>query len=279
MLGELFEGQALKDLLVEAIRYGDRPEKKAELFQKVDGAVDVGAINRLVEERKLTSEGMSAAAVAAIREQMERAAARRLQPHFIGAFFREAFERLGGRIAEREKGRFEILRVPSILKGRDRLIGRSDPVLDRYARIVFEKGLIAGQPQAELVAPGHPLLEALVDVVLERFQPLLSQGSILIDDADPGLAPRLLVYLEHAVRDGRVARSGEPRVVSQRLQFLFLKEDGSAADGGPAPYLDCRPATPEEGALIEDVLSAPWLAGDIEKAAVGFAVQHLVPSI
>ena len=66
---------------------------------------------------------------------------------------------LGGRIAEREKGRFEILRVPSILKERDRLIGRSDPVLDRYARITFEKILIVGQPQAELVAPGHPLLE------------------------------------------------------------------------------------------------------------------------
>ena len=49
--------------------------------------------------------------------------------------FREAFVLLGGRIVEREKGRFEILRAPSILKERDRLIGRSDPVLDRYARL------------------------------------------------------------------------------------------------------------------------------------------------
>src|SRR5690242_6558009 len=30
VLGELFEGQALRDLLVEAIRYADRPEKRAE---------------------------------------------------------------------------------------------------------------------------------------------------------------------------------------------------------------------------------------------------------
>jgi superfamily II DNA or RNA helicase len=90
VLGELFEGHALRDLLVDAIRYGDRPEKKAELFRKVDGAVDVGAIEKLVAERKLTSEGMDPHAVSAIREQMERAQARRLQPHFIGAFFREA---------------------------------------------------------------------------------------------------------------------------------------------------------------------------------------------
>ncbi len=277
VLGELFEGQALRDLLVEAIRYGDRPEKKAELFHKVDGAVDVGAIERLVAERKLTTEGMDPHAVTAIREAMERAQARRLQPHFIGAFFREGFAMLGGRLAERERGRFEILRVPAILKERDRQIGRSDPVLDRYARITFEKTLIAGTPQAELVAPGHPLLDALVDVVLERFLPLLGQGSVLVDEADEGLTPRLLVYLEHAVRDGRATRTVEPRVISQRLQFILLGEDGSARDGGPAPYLDCRPATPDERAAIHDVLKAPWLTEGIEARALGYAVGHLVP--
>lgn len=277
VLGELFEGQALRELLVDAIRYGDRPDRKAELFRKVDGAVDVAAIEQLVAERKLTSEGMDPHAVAAIREEMERAQARRLQPHFIGGFFREAFVLLGGRIAEREKGRFEILRVPSILKERDRLIGRSDPVLDRYARITFDKALIAGQPQAEMVAPGHPLLDAMVDVVLERFQPLLGQGAILVDDADDGLEPRLLVYLEHAVRDGRASRTGEPRAVSQRLQFIHLGREGAATDGGSAPYLDCRPITAEERALVEDTIAAPWLSADVEARALDHAIRVLVP--
>jgi superfamily II DNA/RNA helicase len=59
VLGELFEGQALRDLLVDAIRYGDRPDVKAELFRKVDGAVDVATIETLVAERKLTSEGLA----------------------------------------------------------------------------------------------------------------------------------------------------------------------------------------------------------------------------
>ncbi|MFM9859053.1 helicase-related protein [Pseudoxanthobacter sp. M-2] len=277
VLGELFEGHALRDLLIDAIRYGDQPETKAELLRKVDGAVDVGAIEKLVAERKLTTEGMSPSSVAEIREQMERAQAQRLQPHFIGAFFREAFPLLGGRISERENGRFEILRVPPVLKERDRLIGRTDPVLDRYARVTFEKGLVAGQPQAELLAPGHPLLESLVDVVLERHQSLLPQGGILVDEADSGEEPRLLFYLEHAVRDGRLGRTGEPRVISQRLQFVFLKEDGSAIDGGPAPYLDCRPITVEERAAVADVIAAPWLAADIDTRALGYAVRSLVP--
>jgi len=278
VLGELFEGQSLRDLLVDAIRYGEQPEKRAELFRKVDGAVDVAAIERLVAERKLTSEGMDPNAVAAIREEMERAQARRLQPHFIGAFFREAFAILGGRIAERERGRFEITRVPSILKERDRLIGRSDPVLDRYARVTFDKTLIPGQPQAELVAPGHPLLDAAVDVVLERFQPLLSQGAVLVDEADTGTAPRLLLYLEHAIRDGRTVRSGEPQVVSQRLQFILLAKDGTATDGGSAPYLDYRPAKEEERVAIADALAAPWLGNGVEQRALGFAIATLVPA-
>lgn len=277
VLGELFEGHALRDLLVQAIRYGERPDVRADLFRKVDGAVDVDSIEKLVAERKLTSEGMSLSSVAQIREQMERAQAQRLQPHFIGAFFREAFTMLGGRIAEREKGRFEISRVPPILKERDRLIGRSDPILDRYARIVFDKGLVVGQPQAELVAPGHPLLESLVDVILERFQPLLAQGGVLVDDSNEGTAPSLLVYLEHAIRDGRTVRSGEQRTISQRLQFILLKEDGGAADGGPAPYLDYRPITADERAVVRDAIHAPWLEGKVEDRALGYAVRALVP--
>jgi superfamily II DNA or RNA helicase len=277
VLGQLFEEQSLRDLLIDAIRYGDRPEKKAELFRKVDGAVDTEAIEKLVAERKLTSEGLDPNTVGAIREEMERAQARRLQPHFISAFFREAFTLLGGRIAERERGRYEILRTPSVLKHRDRLIGRGDPVLDRYARITFDKSLVIGQPQAELVSPGHPLLDAIVDVVLERFQPLLHQGSVLVDDTDAGTQPRLLMYLEHAIRDGRTSRTGEPRVISQRLQFILLKEDGTAVDGGSAPYLDYRPIKPEERAATARAIVAPWLAQSVEDRALGYAIANLVP--
>ena len=117
----------------------------------------------------------------------------------------------------------------------------------------------------------------MVDVVLERFQPLLVQGGVLVDEADEGTEPRLLVYLEHAIRDGRSGRSGEPRAISQRLQFIFLKEDGTAVDGGPAPYLDCRPITAEERALVADAIAAPWLSGHVESRALGYAIQSLVP--
>src|SRR6202042_2527003 len=113
--------------------------------------------------------------------------------------------------------------------------------------------------------------------ILERFQPLLGQGSVLVDETNEGTEPRLLVYLEHAIRDGRAAKSGEARAVSQRLQFIQLKEDGSAADAGPAPYLDYRPIKPEEKEAVARYAAAPWLAGQVEQRALGYAIANLVP--
>jgi hypothetical protein len=86
-----------------------------------------------------------------------------------------------------------------------------------------------------------------------------------------------LVYLEHAIRDGRASRGKEPRAISQRLQFILLGEDGSAEDGGPAPYLDCRPITPDERAKIAAAITAPWLSEGIEQRALAYAIAELVP--
>ena len=44
---------------------------------------------------------------------MDEARARRLQPHYIELAFKAAFTRLGGRIAKREQGRYEIANVPA----------------------------------------------------------------------------------------------------------------------------------------------------------------------
>jgi SNF2 family DNA or RNA helicase len=97
VLGQLtFEDRPLRELLLEAIRYGDKAEVKARLFQVVDQALDREHLRELVEGRALTHDSMDVTKVRQIREDMERADARRLQPHFIAAFFLEAFKQLGG---------------------------------------------------------------------------------------------------------------------------------------------------------------------------------------
>src|SRR5262249_51556190 len=158
-------------------------------------------LQELIEGRALTHDTMDVTRVRAIREDMERAEARRLQPHFIASFFIEAFKGLGGVLHEREPKRYEIKHVPSLIRRRDRQIGRGQPVLQRYERITFEKDLIsqAGKPLAAFVCPGHPLLDATLDLVTERHRDLLKRGAVLVDDQDQGEEARALLYLEHSI--------------------------------------------------------------------------------
>ena len=44
--------------------------------------------------------------------------------------------------------------------------------------------------------------------MLERNRDLLRHGMVLMDDADLGTEARLLFYLEHAIQDASITRSG-----------------------------------------------------------------------
>ena len=80
VLGKLqFEGQPLRDLLLQAVRYGEQPEVRARLTQVVANAFDRRQLQDLLEERALAHDAMDASRVYRIREEMERAEARRLR--------------------------------------------------------------------------------------------------------------------------------------------------------------------------------------------------------
>ncbi|HZT05707.1 MAG TPA: helicase-related protein [Chloroflexota bacterium] len=279
VLGKVFDERPLRELLIEAIRYGDQPEVRDRLRLAVEGALDRDHLRDLLEERALARDAMDASQVRRIREDMERAAARRLQPHFIAAFFIEAFRLLGGTIREREPRRFEITHVPAVIRSRDRLVGVGEPVLQRYERITFEKDLISvpGKALASFVCPGHPLLDATIDLVLERYRDLLKNGAILVDPDDDGDAPRVLLYLEHAIQDARTDRAGNRRVVSRQLQFVEIDSTGQGRSAGYAPYLDYRPITDDERRMLESELSSAWTRTDLEAMAMEYAVSELVP--
>jgi hypothetical protein len=120
-------------------------------------------------------------------------------------------------------------------------------------------------------------MDATIDLVLERHGELLKCGAVLVDEQDESDELRVLFYLEHSVQDGRAGRNQQPQVISQRLQFVEYREDGSLSDAGPAPYLDYRPAKEEERQLLAPYLEAAWLTSDIESQVLGYAIQNLVP--
>ncbi len=282
VLGRLqFDGKPLRDLLLESIRYGERSEVRARLNQVVERAFDRGHLQDLLEERALAHDSMDASKVHRIREDMERAEARRLQPHYIESFFLEAFQRLGGTLKQRESRRYEVTHVPALVRSRDRLIGIGEPVLPRYERIAFEKSLVApqGQPLAAFVCPGHPLLDASIDLTLERHRDLLRRGTVLVDESDHGTEPRVVFYLEHSVQDASLTRTGARRVVSKKMLYVELDAAGNARHIQYAPYLDFRPLS-EDDAKIDAILARPecgWITKEIEQRAQSHAIGFVVP--
>ena len=237
ILGKLrFDNKSLRELLVEAIRHNNSKEARDYLNRVVDNSINREVLEGLLDEHALTSEIMDASRVDEIRLDMERMEAHKLQPHFIESFFKAAFKSFGGRLYPREAGRFEMTTVPYELRNRDRIIGFGEPIGKKYERVCFEKALchLPGKPVADLLVPGHPLLNATLDLVREQNAGLMKQGTIFVEER-PGHRPRLLCYIEDAVQDEPV-----PTAKACHLQksSLWNESGRHRYKRRLAPYLD-----------------------------------------
>jgi hypothetical protein len=137
----------------------------------------------------------------------------------------------------------------------------------------------AGQPPAAFIFPGHPLLDSVIDLTLDRHRDLLKRGTVLVDERDPGLQPRVLFYLEHALQDAGLSRAGGRRIISKRMLYIELSADGSTRHLHYAPYLDYRPLAEGEPG-VEALLARPecaWIGRELEPRAQGYAIAHVVP--
>ncbi len=287
ILGDVFEEKSLREMLIEAIRYGDDPVVRARLMQKVEGALDTSHLKDIINRNALAEEVMDEQRLFAVKEEMEKAEARKLQPYFIRSFFSQAFTQLGGDLKPRESGRYEITFVPGSIRERDRQISGRDarntnPVLKKYERVCFEKGYVRlldrmGAPMASLIHPAHPLMQSIVDLMLEQHRNKLKQGAVLVDPNDNGVIPRLLVLIDHSVKEGPSSGLAADRVVSRRMHFVEIDQSGNTTQAGWAPHLDLQPIDDSDRKLIDDVLAAPWISRDLESVALAHASQQLVP--
>lgn len=279
VLGEMtFENKRLKDLLIEAIRYGNDPERKAYLDKVMDTALDHEKLEKLLRERSLYSVTLTRSNVQEIREEMDRATARKLQPHFIADFFLSAFRMSGGSVREKEKGRFQVIHVPAAIRNRKRFLNSREPILKSYERITFHKELVSvkGKPLAAFVCPGHPLLDATIDLLLETKMDLLKQGSVLIDEMDPYSNPRVLFCLENSIQDARQLPDGRRRTISKEVHFIELDENKQISVAGYAPYLDYREPTEKEMSdLSSKIKGLSWIHDKMEDTIKSYAINTL----
>jgi superfamily II DNA or RNA helicase len=274
VLGQVFEGNSLRDLMIQAIREGDSPETRARLFEVVDAHVGDG-LQEVLAADQLVPTTLSSSDIEEVRREMDRAEAARLQPHHVEAFFASAFADLGGTLRTREQHRYEIRSVPAAIKDQDRIIGRGAPVVNAYSHITFDRAHIRVEghtADATLMHPGHSLMAAILSLIGDRYGDSLRHGAVLVDRHDRAIDPYVVCLLEHDVTDGRTDRSGQPQVISRRVQYIRVDTDGSIHPITQTPIPNLEPPTPEEHEAARSILKQPWCqASDLDRRIIVYA--------
>lgn len=262
VVGELLADVNLERLISEHL-LGRR--SLAEIQALVDARLSPERVD-FIREVTLEALAQRELDLSRLREQKHDSELRRLQPEYVERFFDAAFVRLGGTIDRRQDGLLR-LRVPYEVRQ------LNEAIANEYPRATFDgKAML----DAEFIAPGHPLFDAVLRRTLEDAAPALAQGAAF---ALPSLThDELVAHLELSVVDG----TGQ--TVSRRL---FALQEGSAVRAAqPRILVDATPAAPspsppDAGAAKErlrewahDALLEPFLAEVSEARSREVAIRR-----
>lgn len=203
-----------------------------------------------------------------LRQEAARSASRALIPAHLESFFTRSLERNRGRWERRADGKLRIERVPVNLRHDQELdFRRRFGAVERsYLSLTFDKKAVGEDGRTQLLGPGHPLFESVLEAATASSAEALTRGAVFFDvDAE---GPELLWFFRGVVGDGT------GRVLSQHL--FAVREYGELGvptfkSVHPIRLNDLRPRT--------DGPPPPSLTDfDVRKhAATRFCLEHLVP--
>ena len=265
VLGKIkFDNKSLRDMMIDAIRYGDKPEAKEYMERVIDKQLDIDNLKRLLEKNALIRDLYDPAKLQHTREEIERNSAKRLQPHFIENFFLNAFKSLGGEIKKQGK-RYEIKRVPDEFNQFAHENGIE--LSSKYKAICFTLDDIETENdiEAELVCPGNSLFNTTIDKLCEKYSDIFETGTIFIDDESLDGEPRLLFYVQTEILNGKGIS------IHKQTHYILVDCHHQLHQAGTAPYLDYRIPTKDELKQIYDSnQTISWLDGMNEDSVCGF---------
>lgn len=141
------------------------------------------------------------------------------------------------------------------------------PIATKYDRVTFDLGKVHADElsRADLLAPDHPLHDAVMDESVRQFGGSLNRGTILVSSTLE--ETHLLVGVIEEVADA----TGES--VARRFGYAYVDSFGTVTPAGPAPYLDCVAAP--ENAVTDTARTLPWLAGAEDKTTSWIIANQL----
>jgi len=226
-------GKTLQDLIIEAIT---NKRSIDEILQEFERVPDEEAIKRA---REAALEGLATRYIdfSRILGEMRVAKENRLVPEYIEKFFLKAAEKLGVKVEKRKDGFWRIASVPYELRNLpyDFKI-RYGEVFKEYSKFSFDKEM-AFKGQAEFIAPGHPLLEAVIEKIFEKYSEEIGRGATFIDPS--GMMDGFIWFLEGQINDGNNQTAGK------RIFALYQDCQNNIKQVSPSILWDLKPANPD----------------------------------
>ena len=256
VIQDVIPGRNLADLIVEALT-GRRTLD--EIAAEIERIPDEEALRR-AREAALEALATRHIDLKAVLGEERRAKEMRLVPEYIERFFAKACAFLGIPLETRRDGHYRLIPVPASLRQRSvEFQNRYGEVQRSYRDFTFYKEE-ARKTGAELVAPGHPLLEAVIEEVIAKGEAELKRGAAFVDPS--GELSGVVWFVEAEVRDG----SGTP--AGKRLYAVFQPPHGGLRPISSGVLWDLKPAAGAEGRFPLDPL-----------AVQAYVAEELVPQL
>ncbi|MDW8382947.1 MAG: helicase-related protein [Verrucomicrobiota bacterium] len=258
VIGEVIPGRTLKDLIVDAIA---QRRTLDEIVAEIQALPDERALHK-AREAALEALATRHVDLSRVLGEDRRAREHRLVPEYIEKFFLHGSRFVGLTAERRRDGLWRVPSVPYELRNVSPAFKHQyGEVFREYHKLAFDKQT-ARRQEAVFVAPGHPLLETVIERLLADCAADLRRGATF---ADPdGRLDGWLWFLEGELRDGH------NQIAGKRLFAVYQPRDG-----GPLRLLhssvlwDLRPVDAPDPSAV---------SGPSEQSVLAFAVAHVLES-
>jgi len=233
VVGEILENANVENLIQKVI-FGEKDVADAEI------EIDSIDVERTKEEiKKLTSEALALKVdVPWSNEVFKLSEENKLVPEYLEQFFMKGFNNIigDGKIRRRKDGflgidwvPYEIKEVPYDFRMKYGIVD------DRYPKFTFDKQLLEKGEIADFISPGHPLMEAVIDKILDKYGGLLNDGAVF-EDPD-GQLHGLIWFLEGTVYDGN------GNFMGKKMFSIYSSQNEEINNISPAILWDLKPSS------------------------------------
>jgi len=257
IIGDIIPGSRLDEILRDAIFNQRRME---EIIDEYVEKIDEEEVKRRIERMFLTSLATKHIDYPGLEKQRHTADENRLMPEYIEDYFLRAFKKLGGRYTKME-GYYRIESVPFELRKVNEDYGFKTAygkVRKDYSKVTFDKKVAKEHSEYEFIAPGHPLLEAINQKVLERFTG--SKDTVAVFGDETNTREGVIWFIEGEVNDGL------GNVAGKRIFAVYNNTKGEKQVINPSVLWDLKPLRDVE--LDESLRRMVDKREDVEEYAV-----------